>query len=116
MKVIMSCLMVVLLFVLAPNFASASDTESENVRTVQSRPNAWCVKGMIKNLERYPINGYVKIKFLNSKGNIVAAHSAPVNNGDYFSAGQAAPFEYFAKPEEFKGVTDYQIIFVDIKY
>ncbi len=55
----------------------------------------------------------MKIKFINSKGDIVHSNRANVNSGDYFSSGQAANFEYFVSSEKFKDVVDFQIEFYE---
>ena len=61
----------------------------------------------------HPIKGYVKIKFLNARGDIVKTVNAYVNSLDPFNPGQAAPFEYWDDPSEFEGITDFQVIFKD---
>ncbi len=91
----------------------ASDVSIENVRIHKLYPTTWGVRGLVRNLENHPIKGYVKIKFLNARGDIVKTVSAYVNSLDPFNPGQAAPFEYYDNPSEFEGVTNFQVIFKD---
>ena len=85
----------------------------ENVRIDKSISNAWGVIGQIRNNTSMPIKGAVKIKFINSKGDIVYSGRAFVNDGDYFKPGQAANFKYFVEPEKFNDVVDFKIIFYE---
>ena len=66
---------------------------------------------MIRNNSSSDIKGAVKIKFLNSKGDAVHNARAKLNDGDPIKPGQAGSFEYFAKPENFDDVTDFNIEF-----
>ena len=91
-------------------FASSVRVESVNLYKYGS---AWAVKGQIRNLENHPIKGYAKIKFLNSRGDIVASHSARVNDLDPIKSGQSASFEYYDIPSEFEDVVNFQVIFED---
>ena len=91
----------------------ASDVSIENVRIHKLYSTTWGVKGLVRNLEKHPIKGYVKIKFLNARGDIAKTVNAYVNSLDPFNPGQAAPFEYCCKPSEFEGITDFQVIFKD---
>lgn len=113
MKTIVSLFLAALIFILISNPVLASNVEIESVRTVQEYSNAWCVRGMVRNLENHPIKGYVKIKFLNSVGDVVRSHMASVNDGDHIAAGQAACFEYYGSPKEFRNVVNFQVIFKD---
>ena len=114
MKTIVSSFLVAAMLLLISNPAFASNVKIENVKIGQSNPVAWCVSGMVRNLENHPIKGYVKIKFLNSRGDIARSYSAFVNDNDPIAPGQAASFEYFGSPEEFEGVVDFQVIFKDM--
>ena len=89
----------------------ATDVKVENIQVVKEHSNAWALKGLIRNNENHPIKGYVKIKFVNTNGDIVASHSAYVNDGDQIAPRQAGPFKYYSSPNEFESVTHYQIIF-----
>ena len=66
MKTIVSSFLVAAMLILISNPAFASNVKIENIKTVQSNPVAWCVSGMIRNLENHPIKGYVKITKLSS--------------------------------------------------
>lgn len=85
----------------------------ENVRISKDHSSTWAVKGLIRNKTAYAIKGAVKIKFVNSNGDIVNSKRAYVNGGDFFDSGQAASFEYFADSEEFNDVVDFQVIFYE---
>ncbi len=93
--------------------SSNVDTSVENVRIDKSISNAWGVKGQIRNNSDKEIKGAVKIKFINSNGDIVHNGRAFVNGGDYFNSGQSASFEYFVEPEKFTGVVDFEVIFYE---
>jgi hypothetical protein len=86
----------------------------KNVRISKDYPNAWAVKGSIKNNTDKPLKGAVKIKFKDSNGDIVHSAQAYVNDGDYFNPGQSASFEYFESPERFKDVVDFDVEFYEI--
>lgn len=83
----------------------------ENVRIAKDYSNAWGVKGMIRNKTSTNIKGDVKIKFINSKGDILHTARAFVNDGDSFRPGQAAPFEYYTNPSDFIDVVNFDIDF-----
>lgn len=85
----------------------------ENVRIVKEYNNAWGVKGQIKNNTGQKIKGAVKIKFINSNGDIVHNNRAFVNDGDSFDSGQSANFEYFTDPSKFKDVVDFKVDFYE---
>ena len=84
----------------------------ENVRINKNSKYAWSVEGMIRNKTSSEIKGYVKIKFLNSSGDIVYTSKAKVNDGDTFSSGQSANFDYFTEPKKFEGVTSFDVEFI----
>ena len=83
----------------------------ENVRIEKDHSNAWGVKGMIRNVSSANISGAVKIKFINSKGDIVHSTRAYVNDGDPIKPGQAGPFEYFVAPKVFEDVSKFDVEF-----
>jgi hypothetical protein len=89
-----------------------SKVSVENVRINKENKYAWSVEGMIRNETSSNIKGYVKIKFLNSSGDIVYTTKAKVNDGDSFSSGQSANFDYFAEPKKFEGVTKFDVEFM----
>lgn len=88
---------------------------SEKVHVDKSNDYAYVVKGLVRNNESRPVKGYVKIKFLNSTGDVLYNTETRVNGGDLLSSGQAGSFEYFTKPENFKDVIDFKVIFVEQK-
>jgi len=95
------------------SYASEVSVEGVYVDKTSFPTTAWGIKGRIRNLENHPIKGYVKIKLLDAQGDIVASYAAPVNEGDPLDPGQAGPFEYWAPPNDLRGVERYQIIFKD---
>lgn len=101
----------------AANTTKASvKTTVENVKTNKEGNTAWAVVGMVRNESSSELKGYVKIKFLNSRGDILYTAKARVNGGDAFSPGQAASFKYYTEPQNFEGVTDFDIEFVKSVY
>jgi hypothetical protein len=92
---------------------TSSKVKVENVTIKEDSKFAWAVVGMIRNESSSDIKGYVKIKFLNSRRDIVYTTKARVNDGDYFGPGRAASFDYFTEPENFDGVTDFEVNFVE---
>lgn len=88
-------------------------TKTENVKINKDNKYAWAVTGMIRNNSSSNIKGAVKIKFLTSNGDIVHTTRTKVNDGDILKAGQAGNFDYYTKPENFEGVTDFDIEFYE---
>lgn len=114
MRAITTWVLTVIIFILVSAPAFASNVKVENIKAGQSSPGTWRVGGMIRNLESHSIKGYVKIKFLNSRGDIIRSTMAYVNGGDPVAPGQAALFEYYANSKYFEGVVNYQVIFIDM--
>ena len=85
----------------------------ENVRIEKDHSNAWGVKGMIRNVSSANISGAVKIKFINSNGDIVHSTRAYVNDGDPIKPGQAGPFEYFVAPKVFEDLSKFDVEFYE---
>lgn len=83
----------------------------ENVKMIKEYPNAWTVKGFIRNNDSQSIKGWVKIKFINSNGDIVHSFNAYVNDGDPIDPGQAGSFSYTTDPSDFNGIVEYRVIF-----
>jgi len=71
----------------------------------------WRIRGMVENLDRVPVKGYVNIKLLNKNGDYLRSFSALVNKGEELAPFQSGFFEYSTDPEEFEGYTDIKIIF-----
>jgi hypothetical protein len=84
---------------------------AKDVKMVKETKNAWGVVGMIKNYPNEAVKGGVKIKFLNSNGDVVYSSKAFVNSGDELRPGQSANFEYYTDPSKFNGVTDFDVEF-----
>lgn len=96
----------------SPVIEKNANVSVEDLTVNKSIKNAWCVKGKIRNQESKALKGYVKIKFLDSKGDVLKSAMAPVNGNDSLNPGQAGVFEYFTSPNDFKNVTHYDVIFV----
>ena len=92
---------------------TSSKFKVEKVKIKEDSKFAWAVVGMIRNESSSDIKGYVKIKFLNSNGDIVYTTKAKVNDGDSFGPGRAASFDYFTEPKNFDGVTDFEVDFIE---
>jgi biopolymer transport protein ExbD len=95
------------------NSLEKSKVSVENVHINKENKYAWAVEGMVKNKTSSNIKGYVKIKFLNSSGDITYTTMTKVNDGDYFKSWQSANFDYYTEPSNFDGVIDFDIIFVE---
>lgn len=85
----------------------------ENVHINKKNKYAWSVEGMVRNKTSSNIKGYVKIKFVNSNGDITYTTMTKVNDGDYFKPSQSANFDYYTEPNNFEGVIDFDIIFIE---
>lgn len=92
---------------------SEPKTKIEDVKIVKEHSNAWAVRGMVRNISSSSIKGAVKIKFLNSNGDILHSHKAYVNDGDPLNPNQAGAFEYFDDPKEFMNVVDFDVEFYE---
>lgn len=88
-------------------------TKVENVRIEKKYTETWAVSGMIRNIGNTNIKGAVKIKFLNSRGDIIYNTRTYVNDGDPIKPGQAGSFEYFTNSERFDNVTDFDVVFYE---
>ncbi|WP_421898024.1 hypothetical protein [Marinoscillum sp.] len=95
------------------NSYSQPKTKIEDIKIVKEHSNAWAVRGMVRNISSSSIKGAVKIKFLNSNGDILHSHQAYVNDGDPLNPNQAGAFEYFDDPEEFTNVVDFDVEFYE---
>lgn len=85
----------------------------EDVKVEKNFSNAWTVIGKIRNNTSSSIKGAVKIKFINSNGDIVHSNRAYVNDGDSFNSGQAASFDYTTDPSNFEDVVDFKVEFYE---
>ena len=88
-------------------------TKVENIQIKKKNSNALAVTGLIRNISSSEIKGAVKIKFLNSKGDIVHNNRAKVNDGDPIKPGQAGIFEYFTSTDKFDTVIDFEVEFYE---
>ena len=90
----------------------ASEVSVEGV-TMESRFGVWVVVGKVRNLEKHPIKGFVRIKFVDANRNIVKSVNAFVTSRDSLAPGQAAPFEIWTNFRGSAGKLDFEIDFVD---
>jgi len=102
------------LIISTPVYANDAQVAVEDVRIEKTFPDTWGVVGKIRNLGRHPIRGYVKIKFLDSRGDILRSNLAPVNDKDPLRPGQAGPFDYYTNRRNFDGVESFDIIFIEL--
>jgi len=85
----------------------------EDVRIDKAYSNSWGVRGLIRNNGTTDIKGHVKVKFLNSRGDVIHTYLASVNDNDPLRSGQAGNFKYFTNPSDFDGIVDFQVILVE---
>jgi hypothetical protein len=64
---------------------------------------------MVRNNSSSPKFIAAKVRFLNSKGDIVFRNLATVNGFDATPTGKAAPLSYTTDPANFSGVTSYEV-------
>lgn len=120
-KPLLSSVVIGLFLILAIATSESKDSDSkssiavtvEDVKIEKEFKNAWAVTGKIRNNTDKPIKGAVKIKFINSKGDIVHNNRAFVNGGDSFDPGQAANFKYSVDPKTFDDVVDFKVVFYE---
>lgn len=91
----------------------AADISVEDLTLSKKYTETWGVTGKIRNNESSAIRGYVKIKFIDGANDITKTASAYVNGNDPVGPGQAAPFEYWTESTDFKGVENFQVIFIE---
>jgi hypothetical protein len=108
------------LFTLAISFAAfesyAADVEIKNINVDQTFDTSlWAIKGTVRNLESRPIKGYVKIKFLNAKGQIFKAAATAVNNANPLDPDQTGNFQYPAFKSYFRRAVNFQVNFVEVE-
>ena len=111
---------IILLFMLAVSFAApgshAAEVEIGGFNVDQTtNPSFWAIEGWVRNLEAYPIKGYVEIKFLNANGSIVKSVAAAVNDAQPFESGEVGAFTYQTFSSYFKGVDDFNVFFVEVE-
>ena len=111
---------IILLFMLAVSFAAtgsyAAEVEIGGFNVDQTtNPSFWAIEGWVRNLEAYPIKGYVEIKFLNANGSIVKSVAAAVNDAQPFESGVAGAYIYRTFSSYFKGVADLEVFFVEVE-
>ena len=90
----------------------ASEVSVEGV-TMESRFGVWVVVGKVRNLEKHPIKGFVRIKFVDANKNIVKSVNAFITSRDSLAPGQAAPFEIWTNFRGSAAELDFEIDFVD---
>jgi hypothetical protein len=90
----------------------ASEVSVEGA-TMKNEFGVWVIEGRVRNLEKHPIRGFVRIKFLDANGNIVKSVNAFVTSRDSLAPGQAASFELWTNFTRSTGKLDFEIDFVD---
>ena len=90
----------------------ASEVSVEGA-TMKNEFGVWVIEGRIRNLEKHPIRGFVRIKFLDVKGNIVKSVNAFITSRESLAPGQAASFELWTNFPRSAGKLDFEIDFVD---
>jgi hypothetical protein len=108
------------LFTLAISFAAiesyAADVEIKNISVDQTFDTSlWAIKGTVRNMESRPIKGYVKIKFLNAKGQIFKAAATAVNDTNPLDPDQIGKFLYPAFKSYFRRAVNFQVNFVEVE-
>ena len=106
---------VLLCFCLVAALASmvyASEVSVEGVK-MENQFGVWVIVGRVRNLEKHPIRGFVKIKFLDANGNIVKSVNAFVTSQDSLAPSQAATFELWTNFTGSTGELDFDIDFVE---
>jgi hypothetical protein len=120
MKPITNGLLIFLAILLLSCFTGNNDSTKENSNCVtkeftnvdKSNKYAFTLNGTVYNNCGKDVNGYVKIKFIDSNGDIRHTAKARVNDGDYFSDRQSAPYHYSAKPIEFIDINTFEVVFI----
>jgi hypothetical protein len=110
----------ILLFMLALSFAAqesyAAEVEIEGLSVDQtSNSSFWAIEGSVRNLETHPIKGYVKIKFLNTKGHIVKSVAAAVNDSQPLGPSEVGAFLYRTFTNHFRDIVDFKVLFVEVE-
>ena len=90
----------------------ASEVSVEGA-TMENQFGVWVVVGRVRNLEKHPIRGFVRIKFVDANSNIVKSVNAFVTSRDSLAPGQDAPFELWTNFQGSAGELDFEIDFVD---
>ena len=90
----------------------ASEVSVEGV-TMENQFGVWVVVGKVRNLEKHPIRGFVRIKFIDANSNIVKSVNAFVTSRDSLEPGQATSFELWTNFRGSAGKLDFEIDFVD---
>ncbi len=90
----------------------ASEVSVEGA-TMENRFGVWVIVGKVRNLEKHPIRGFVRIKFIDANSNIVKSVNAFITSRDSLAPGQAASFELWTNFPRSAGKLDFEIDFVD---
>ena len=90
----------------------ASEVSVEGV-TMENQFGVWVVVGKVRNLEKHPIRGFVRIKFIDANSNMVKSVNAFITSLDSLAPSQAAPFELWTNFRGSAGELDFEIDFVD---
>lgn len=90
----------------------ASEVSIKGV-TMEKHFGLWVVVGKVTNLEKDPIRGLVRIKFLDVNGNLVKSVNAFVTSRESLAPGQTGSFELWTNFTGSTGELDSKIDFVD---
>jgi hypothetical protein len=74
---------------------------------------AYTLEGTVYNQCETKKKGYVKIKFIDSNGDIRHSAMTNVNDGDNFNPKQSAPYSYSAEPDKFVDIKEFEVVFVE---
>jgi hypothetical protein len=96
------------------SYVSNKIVKISDVEIHKDYTKSWAVKGMVKNISNKDLSGYVKIKFIDSNGNIKGSNMAKVNDGDSFSPNQSAYFEYYTRSSNFYDIVDFNVTFFEL--
>lgn len=61
------------------------------------------------------VAGYVKIKFLNTKGHILKSDATAVNNSKPLEPDENSLFAYRTFKMHFRGVVDFNVVFIGVE-
>jgi hypothetical protein len=101
---------------LAPGKSYAAEVEIGGVYVDRTSDSSfWAIQGSVRNLETHPIKGYVKIKFLTTKGHILKAVATAVNDANPIEPSAVGAFVYRTFKMHFRRIVDFQVIFVEVE-
>lgn len=93
---------------------SAPEYELEDLTAeLHSEGTIIFVSGKIRNLSLAPVRGYVIVYLLSGSGCVIHSVEVDVNDRNPFSHGQVGYFETYENIEDFPGIEDVSIEFVN---